>query len=62
MKNLEFKELSNKEILEINGGGALLGLDCATVIAGGLIVGAVSEIFRDWDNFKAGLAGGPPAN
>ncbi len=60
MKNLEFKELSNKEILEINGGGVGI-LDCG-VIAAGIVVAAGVAVMRDWENFKAGLAGGPPAN
>ncbi|WP_157766151.1 hypothetical protein [Aquimarina aggregata] len=32
MKNLEFQELSNKEALEINGGG-IAGVDCPVIIA-----------------------------
>jgi hypothetical protein len=51
---LYFHPVTVSEQREIQGGSVLLGL-LLVAVAGA----AATEIFRDWDNFKAGLAGKP---
>ena len=51
-----FSPLSDQEIQTTRGGIAPLLI----AIVAGASVAAFSQIFRDWENFKAGLAGRPP--
>ena len=53
-----FSPLNDREILTTKGGIAPLLL----AIVAGASVAASAQIFRDWENFKAGLAGRPPVN
>ncbi len=53
-----FTPLDDQEIQATRGGFAPLLL----AIAAGITVAASGQIFRDWENFKAGLAGRPPVN
>jgi len=53
-----FTYLDDQEIQSTSGGIAPLLL----AIVAGATVAASGQIFRDWDNFKAGLAGRPPVN
>ena len=53
-----FTLLDDQEIQTTRGGIAPLLL---AIVAGATVAGS-SQIFRDWDNFKAGLAGRPPVN
>jgi hypothetical protein len=48
-----YVELSQSELRQIEG-GSILG-----PIIAGLIIAAGSQIVKDWDNFKNGLAGRP---
>jgi lactobin A/cerein 7B family class IIb bacteriocin len=52
-----FTPLSEQETQNTRGGVAPLLL----AIVAGATVAAASQIFRDWENFKRGLAGRPPA-
>ena len=59
MKNFNLKEcgvseISQRELVETNGGLAFLA-----TIAAGILVGAAVAIINDWDNFIAGLTGKP---
>jgi hypothetical protein len=49
-----FQPVTVPEQREIQGGSVILGLLCVAVAGA-----ACTEIFRDWDNFKAGLRGLP---
>jgi len=51
-----FTPLDETEIQSTRGGIAPLLI----AIVAGATVAASGQIFRDWDNFKAGLAGRPP--
>ena len=46
--------LSDKQLQSINGGW--------WQIVVGVVIGAAVQIMGDWENFKAGLNGGPPVN
>jgi len=50
--------MDDQEIQTTRGGIAPLLL----AIVAGASVAASGQIFRDWENFKAGLAGRPPVN
>jgi hypothetical protein len=54
----QFSLLCDEEIQTTRGGIAPLLL----ALVAGATVAASSQIFRDWENFKAGLAGRPPIN
>jgi hypothetical protein len=54
----QFTPLCEQEIQTTRGGIAPLLL---AIVAGAAVAGT-AQIFRDWENFKAGLAGKPPAN
>lgn len=47
-----YQELDQKELIGISGG-------VIWFIIGGIIVAMAREVMSDWDNFKAGLTGGP---
>jgi lactobin A/cerein 7B family class IIb bacteriocin len=53
-----FSPLCDQEIQSTRGGIAPILL----AILAGATVAASSQIFRDWENFKAGLAGRPPVD
>jgi hypothetical protein len=53
-----FTPLDDQEIQATRGGFPPLLL----AIVAGATVAASGQIFRDWENFKAGLAGRPPVN
>ena len=53
-----FIPMDDSEIQTTRGGIAPLLL----AIVAGATVAASGQIFRDWDNFKAGLAGRAPVN
>ena len=53
-----FTLLCDEEIHTTRGGVAPLLL---AIVAGAAVAGS-AQIFRDWENFKAGLAGRPPVN
>ncbi len=50
--------MGDQEIQTIRGGIAPLFI----AIVAGATVAASGQIFRDWENFKAGLTGRPPVN
>ncbi len=52
----QFTPLDDQEIQTTRGGIAPFLL----AIVAGASVAASGQIFRDWENFKAGLAGRPP--
>jgi lactobin A/cerein 7B family class IIb bacteriocin len=54
----QFTPLDDQEIQTTSGGIAPLLL----AIVAGASVAASGQIFRDWENFKAGLAGRSPVN
>ena len=54
----QLSPLCEQEIESTRGGIAPLLL---AIVAGAAVAGA-SQIFRDWENFKAGLSGQPPVN
>ena len=49
-----FQPVSTSEQEDIQGGSIILGLICVAIVGA-----AATEIFGDWDNFKAGLRGAP---
>jgi hypothetical protein len=53
---VHFTPLGDQEIQTTRGGIAPLLL---AIVAGATVAGS-AQIFRDWENFKAGLAGRPP--
>ncbi|KPL11915.1 MAG: hypothetical protein AMS26_19215 [Bacteroides sp. SM23_62] len=57
-RTAQFSPLCDEEIQTTRGGIAPLLL----AIVAGATVAASAQIFRDWENFKAGLAGRPPVN
>lgn len=52
-----FETIEHNECARINGGSFLVAIAIGLAIGVGSAAG--SEIFGDWDNFKAGLAGKP---
>ncbi len=53
-----FQPLTEQELQTTAGGIAPLLI----AVVAGATVAASAQIFRDWENFKAGLAGRPPVN
>jgi|GEM_PF-1335118 len=51
-ENQFFQPVTLAQQREIQGGCIILGLICVAIVGA-----AATEIFSDWDNFKAGLAG-----
>jgi hypothetical protein len=54
LNDYRVKELEITEKKSIEG-----GLAWWVAIGVGIAIGAANEIIKDWDNFKAGLAGKP---
>jgi lactobin A/cerein 7B family class IIb bacteriocin len=49
------KELEKNDLQEIEGGI----IPWLVAVAIGVTIGAINEIFKDWDNFERGIQGEP---